>query len=89
MNSAMPADPKPALVPMVGVHQDGSRYFDVHHSAADTFDKVGKRELAENAAVVGWLAYALAESPRTLARPAAPEPKKPPPPPPVAPAPSK
>ncbi|HLL52591.1 MAG TPA: M20/M25/M40 family metallo-hydrolase, partial [Myxococcaceae bacterium] len=27
-------------VPMVGVEQDSSKYFEVHHSAADTFDKV-------------------------------------------------
>lgn len=60
---------RPAQVPMVGVHQDSSKYFDVHHSAADTLDKVSPRDLAENAAVVAWLAYALAESPQTLAKP--------------------
>ncbi len=49
-------------VPMVGVRQDSSRYFDWHHSAADTLDKVDPRELAESAAAIAWLAYALAES---------------------------
>jgi hypothetical protein len=62
-----------AQVPMIGVEQDSSKYFEVHHSAADTFDKVPPRALAENTAIVAWLAYALAESPQTL-------PKPPPPP---------
>jgi hypothetical protein len=49
----------PGFTPSV----DGRRYFDYHHSAADTFDKVVPRELNENAAVLAVLAYALADSP--------------------------
>lgn len=60
-----------ALVPIVSVRQDNSRYFDWHHSAADTLDKVKPTELAQVAAAVGWVAYALAEMPRPLPRPAA------------------
>ena len=60
------ADP----VPMVSVRQDSSRYFDIHHSAADTLDKVKPLELAEAAAAFAWTTWALAEMPRTLPRPA-------------------
>ncbi|HWE25787.1 MAG TPA: M20/M25/M40 family metallo-hydrolase, partial [Myxococcales bacterium] len=59
-------------VPFVGVQQDVSHYFDYHHSAADTLDKVRPTELAQTAAAVAWVAYALAEMPETLPRPAAP-----------------
>ena len=55
-------------VPMVDVRQDSSRYFDWHHSAADTLDKVDPRELAASTAALAWVAYALAESEGTLDR---------------------
>jgi hypothetical protein len=42
--------------------QDGRFYFNYHHTAADTFDKVDPRHLAENAAVMAVTAYALADS---------------------------
>jgi hypothetical protein len=60
-----------ALVPIVSVKQDTANYFDLHHSAADTLDKVNPVELAQVAAEVGWVAYALAEMPTALPRPAA------------------
>jgi len=59
-------------VPFVGVHQDVSRYFDYHHSAADTLDKILPEDLAQTAAAVAWVAYALAEMPQALPRPAPP-----------------
>lgn len=40
---------------------DGSDYFTLHHTAADTLDKVNPRFLAENATVMSVLAFALAE----------------------------
>ncbi len=40
---------------------DGSGYFAIHHTAADTLDKINPRHLAENAAVMSVLSYALAE----------------------------
>lgn len=51
--------------------QDNRSYFDYHHTAADTLDKIVPRELAENAAVVTVTAYALASMERvwTLSRP--------------------
>jgi Zn-dependent M28 family amino/carboxypeptidase len=42
--------------------QDSRYYFNYHHTAADTFDKVDPRHLAENAAVMAVTAYALADS---------------------------
>jgi len=58
-------------VPMVSVRQDSSRYFDLHHSAADTLDKVKPFELAQAAAAFAWTTFALAEMPGTLPRPEA------------------
>jgi hypothetical protein len=55
-----------AGVPCFGLWQDGRTYFDYHHTAADTLDKVVPRELAENAATMAVLAYALANLPQPL-----------------------
>jgi hypothetical protein len=49
-------------VPSFAPVQDSRTYFNYHHSAADTFDKVDPKHLNENAAVVTVLAYALADS---------------------------
>jgi Zn-dependent M28 family amino/carboxypeptidase len=57
-----------AGVPGVGISQDGRKYFDYHHSAADTLDKIDPRELAENAAAMAVLAYALADMRQPLPR---------------------
>jgi len=43
--------------------QDSRTYFNYHHTAADTLDKVSPRELAENCAVMALLAYTLANIP--------------------------
>jgi Zn-dependent M28 family amino/carboxypeptidase len=64
----------PARVPFFGLRQDGSRYFDVHHTHADTLDKVDPEALAKTTAALSWLTYAMAEMPGTLARPAPPAP---------------
>jgi carboxypeptidase Q len=49
-------------VPGFAPNQDSRFYFNYHHTAADTFDKVKPEELSENAAVMTVLAYALADS---------------------------
>jgi len=49
-------------VPGFSPSQDSRYYFNYHHTAADTFDKVDPRRLGENAAVMAVLAYALADS---------------------------
>lgn len=48
-----------AGVPAFGVMQDGRTYFNYHHSAADTLDKIVPAELRENAAAMAVMAYAL------------------------------
>jgi carboxypeptidase Q len=48
-----------AGVPAFGIMQDGRTYFDYHHSAADTLDKVVPAELRENASAMAVMAYAL------------------------------
>lgn len=46
-----------AGVPCIGFEPDTQRYFDIHHTAADTFDKINKRELELGAAGIGALLY--------------------------------
>jgi hypothetical protein len=48
--------------------QDGRTYFNYHHSAADTLDKVVPAELRENAAAMAVMAYALASMKNPLPR---------------------
>jgi hypothetical protein len=57
-----------AGVPGIGIIQDGRRYFDYHHSAADTLDKVDPKELQENAAAMAVMGYFLAEMPEAIGR---------------------
>ncbi|MDI1356353.1 MAG: M20/M25/M40 family metallo-hydrolase [bacterium] len=48
---------KKSGVPCIGYEPDTQRYFDIHHTAQDTFDKVNKRELELGAAAIGSLMY--------------------------------
>ncbi len=57
-----------AGVPTFGVMQDGRTYFNYHHTAADTLDKVVPAELQENAAAMAVLAYSLTNMKDTLPR---------------------
>jgi Zn-dependent M28 family amino/carboxypeptidase len=57
-----------AGVPGFAPLMDSRKYFDYHHTAADTLDKVDPKELRENGAVVGVLAYALANLTKPLPR---------------------
>ncbi|MBK9709517.1 MAG: M20/M25/M40 family metallo-hydrolase [Acidobacteria bacterium] len=57
-----------AGVPGIAPIQDDRYYFDYHHTPADTFDKINPRELAENAAVMAVVAYAIASLPQPLPR---------------------
>src|SRR5436190_12468598 len=65
------ADIKPlekAGVPAFSPIQDSRFYFNYHHTAADTLDKIVPKELAENSAVVRVAAYALANMEQPLPR---------------------
>ena len=50
-----------AGVPAISPLQDARHYFDFHHTAADTFDKVRIEELRCNLDVISALVYALAQ----------------------------
>lgn len=49
-------------VPFVDFGQDMNRYFDLHHSADDTLDKIDPKELAQNVAVWAAFLYTVANS---------------------------
>jgi Zn-dependent M28 family amino/carboxypeptidase len=57
-----------AGVPAFSPIQDSRFYFNYHHTAADTLDKIVPKELAENSAVVAVAAYALANMEMPLPR---------------------
>ena len=57
-----------AGIPAFGIMQDGRTYFNYHHTAADTLDKIVPRELRENAAAMAVMGYALANLPEMLPR---------------------
>jgi carboxypeptidase Q len=46
---------------------DGAHYFDIHHTQADTLDKVNPRELALCVATMAVMAYTVADLPEKLA----------------------
>jgi Zn-dependent M28 family amino/carboxypeptidase len=48
--------------PFVSFDNDASRYFDLHHSADDTLDKIDPSDLAQNVAVWASFLYAAANS---------------------------
>jgi hypothetical protein len=48
-------------VPVFDLRQDATLYFDYHHTADDTLDKVDPKELAHNVAAYATVAYAVAE----------------------------
>ena len=58
----------PSGVPTLGLIVEGSRYFDYHHTPADTLDKVSPDDLAADVAAVAIIAYVLADMPESLPR---------------------
>ncbi|MDH5822285.1 M20/M25/M40 family metallo-hydrolase [Luteimonas sp. RD2P54] len=51
-----------AGVPAFVLRQDGSRYFDFHHTADDTLDKIDRAELDQNVAAWAALAWLAAQT---------------------------
>ncbi|MCA1630864.1 MAG: M28 family metallopeptidase [Acidobacteria bacterium] len=49
---------------------DNERYFDIHHTHADTIDKIDPNDLAYCVATLAVMAYAVAEAPTALNEPA-------------------
>ena len=59
----------PSGVPTMGLDTDGRTYFDIHHTDADTLDKVDPQALADDIAAVAALAYVVADMPDRLDAP--------------------
>ncbi|HXV77971.1 MAG TPA: M20/M25/M40 family metallo-hydrolase [Candidatus Polarisedimenticolaceae bacterium] len=55
-------------VPQIGQLPDPTRYFDYHHTEADTLDKVARDKLDLNVAAMAVMAYMLAERDEPLPR---------------------
>jgi len=53
----------------LGLEHDTSRYWDIHHTNADTFEKVDREDLARNVATMAVMAYVLADMPGRLREP--------------------
>ena len=45
---------------------DGTKYFEIHHTQADTLDKVNPQELALCVAAMAVMAYTVADMPEEL-----------------------
>jgi carboxypeptidase Q len=61
---AFGADVQPIVVTgakAFDLEPDGHHYFDIHHTEADTLDKIRPEDLRRNAAAIALLAYVLAE----------------------------
>ena len=57
-----------AGVPSFAPYFDTRTYFNYHHTAGDTFDKINPKELAEAGSVMAVLAYGLANMERAIPR---------------------
>jgi len=53
-------------VPGMSLNVDGTHYFDIHHTEADTFDKVDPQEFAACVATLAVMAYVVADMPVRL-----------------------
>ena len=51
-----------AGVPVFGLRQDGTRYFDLHHTADDTLDKIDAEQMSQNVAAWAALVWLIADS---------------------------
>ncbi len=56
-------------VPGIGHRSVGTHYFDWHHTAADTLDKVDKSDFQLNIAALAVMAYVVADMPERLGQP--------------------
>ena len=55
-----------AHIPAMSLDVDGSKYFLIHHTPADTIDKIDAVEMAKCAAAVAVMAYVVADMPQRL-----------------------
>lgn len=55
-----------AGVPVISLGQDGTRYFDIHHTADDTLDKIDPKQLSQNVEAWRVALEAVANAPEDL-----------------------
>ncbi|AMK17875.1 MULTISPECIES: M28 family peptidase [Sphingobium] len=55
-----------AGVPVIDLQQDGTRYFDIHHTPDDTLDKVDREQLQQNVSAWAVAIYEIANAPEKL-----------------------
>ena len=53
-------------VPMMAYHGDSTRYFTIHHTPADTVDRIAPEEVSKAAAAIAVVTYVVAELPDAL-----------------------
>jgi carboxypeptidase Q len=53
-------------VPMMAYNGDSTRYFTIHHTPADTVDRIAPEEVSKAAAAVAAMAYVIADMPDRL-----------------------
>jgi carboxypeptidase Q len=53
-------------LPAMSLEVDGSKYFLIHHTPADTVDKIESADIARCVAAVGVMSYVVADMPQTL-----------------------
>lgn len=53
-------------VPMMAYQGDSTRYFTIHHTPADTVDRIAPEEVSKAAAAIAAVAYVVADMPETL-----------------------
>ena len=56
-------------IPSMALEVDGTKYFLIHHTPADTIDKIDPGEMAKCAAAVAVMAYVIADLPQRLGEP--------------------
>jgi carboxypeptidase Q len=54
---------RPAGVPLLGLFSDPTHYFDIHHSVADTLEKIDPAALGKNVSAMATMAYVVADRP--------------------------
>ena len=65
---------RPAGVPLLGLFSDPTHYIDVHHSVADTLEKIDPAALGRNVAAVATMAYVVQGRNRPTRWPVSPPP---------------
>jgi carboxypeptidase Q len=53
-------------LPAMSLEVDGSKYFLIHHTPADTVDKIEPEEIARSVAAIAVMSYVVADMPMTL-----------------------